>query len=101
MPYYRLFVANIVTSRDKAPRSIVPELAREQSKPSASGRISSPQSTVRLRAAAEDPSLRAGNGYLLRNPIGTLQLARAVEGADLSDRILAAGKDAALALVRN
>ena len=31
--------------------------------------------------------------------IGTLQLARAVEGTDLSDRILAAGKDAARTLV--
>jgi TetR/AcrR family transcriptional repressor of nem operon len=33
--------------------------------------------------------------------IGTLQLARAVEGTDLSDRILAAGADAARALVRS
>jgi len=33
--------------------------------------------------------------------IGTLQLARAVEGTQLSDRILAAGADAARALVRN
>lgn len=32
--------------------------------------------------------------------IGTLQLARAVEGTELSDRILAAGADAARALVR-
>ncbi|MER9656576.1 TetR/AcrR family transcriptional regulator [Mesorhizobium sp. M0152] len=31
---------------------------------------------------------------------GTLQLARAVEGTDLSDRILAAGKDAARTLMR-
>lgn len=31
---------------------------------------------------------------------GTLQLARAVEGTDLSDRILAAGKDAARILMR-
>ncbi|TRC77381.1 TetR/AcrR family transcriptional regulator [Mesorhizobium sp. WSM4307] len=32
--------------------------------------------------------------------IGTLQLARAVEGTDLSDRILAAGADAARALIQ-
>jgi TetR/AcrR family transcriptional regulator, transcriptional repressor for nem operon len=32
--------------------------------------------------------------------IGSLQLARAVEGAALSDRILDAGRDAALALIR-
>jgi hypothetical protein len=30
--------------------------------------------------------------------IGSLQLARAVEGTDLSDRVLAAGRDAAKAL---
>jgi len=33
--------------------------------------------------------------------IGTLQLARAVEGTDLSDRILAAGKDAARTLMQS
>jgi len=32
--------------------------------------------------------------------IGALQLARAVEGTELSDRILAAGADAAKALIR-
>ncbi len=32
--------------------------------------------------------------------IGSLQLARAVEGTELSDRILAAGRDAARALIR-
>ena len=47
----------------------------------------------------EDPDAVAMSVYATL--IGTLQLARAVEGTELSDRILAAGADAARALVRN
>ena len=47
----------------------------------------------------EDPDAVAMSVYATL--IGTLQLARAVEGTELSDRILAAGADAARALVQN
>ena len=51
-----------------------------------------------LPSETEDPEAAALAIYATL--IGTLQLARAVNGTDLSDRILAAGADAALALAR-
>jgi hypothetical protein len=52
-----------------------------------------------LSAKTKDPEAVAMAIYATL--IGALQLARAVEGTDLSDRILAAGRDAARTLVHN
>lgn len=51
-----------------------------------------------LPASTADPEAAAIGIYATL--IGSLQLARAVEGTDLSDRILAAGADAARAIAR-
>ena len=59
---------------------------------------------VRQMAVALPPQARDSEGAALgvfATLIGTLQLARAVEGAGLSDRILAAGADAARALIQS
>lgn len=83
--------------------ALLPELARQ---PSKDRRVYAERLRVMARNIAsklprqmDDPESLALAIYAIL--VGTLQLARAVEGADLSDRILAAGKDAALALVRN
>lgn len=52
-----------------------------------------------LPPETRDPEAAAVGVYATL--IGALQLARVVKGTPLSDRILAAGKDAALALARN
>lgn len=51
-----------------------------------------------LPASTSDPEATAMSIYA--SLIGSLQLARAVKGTDLSNRILAAGRDAARALVQ-
>jgi TetR/AcrR family transcriptional regulator, transcriptional repressor for nem operon len=59
---------------------------------------------VRQMAAALPPPVRDSEDAVLgvfATLIGTLQLARAVEGAALSDRILAAGADAARAIIQS
>jgi|GEM_PF-3715158 len=58
---------------------------------------------VRQVSAYLPPSARDPEGVaftIFATLIGALQLARAVEGTELSDRILAAGADAAKALIR-
>ncbi len=58
---------------------------------------------LRQVSAALPPQTRDPEGVMLgvfATLIGALQLARAVDGTDLSDRILAAGADAARALIR-
>ena len=83
--------------------ALLPELARQPSKDrriyAERLRLMAGIIASKLPKQRHDPESRALAIYAIL--VGTLQLARAVEGADLSDRILAAGKDAALALVRN
>jgi TetR/AcrR family transcriptional repressor of nem operon len=83
--------------------ALLPELARQPSKDrrvyAERLRLMAGNIASKLPGQTDDPESRALAIYAIL--VGTLQLARAVEGADLSDRILAAGKDAALALVRN
>lgn len=83
--------------------ALLPELARQPDKDRKvyAERLSvmARQIASKLPRETEDPQSVALAIYATL--VGTLQLARAVEGADLSDRILAAGKDAALALARN
>ena len=58
---------------------------------------------VQQMAAALPPQTRDPEGVALAlyaTLIGALQLARATQGTELSDRILAAGADAARALVQ-
>jgi TetR/AcrR family transcriptional repressor of nem operon len=83
-----------------ASAALLPELARQppETREVYTGRF---MSLVNQVAAALPPT-RASEEVALgvfATLIGTLQLARAVEGTDLSDRILAAGKDAARRLV--
>ena len=83
--------------------ALLPELARQ---PAETRDILADRFLASMRGIAsalpsetEDPEGVALGIYATL--IGTLQLARAVEGTPLSDRILAAGADAAGALVRN
>ena len=82
--------------------ALLPELARQPSKDrrvyAERLRVMARNIASKLPRQTDDPESLALAIYAIL--VGTLQLARAVEGADLSDRILAAGKDAALALVR-
>jgi TetR/AcrR family transcriptional repressor of nem operon len=81
--------------------ALLPELARQPSETRA--RCAERFLTMaRQMAAALPPQTEDPEGVALgvyATLIGTLQLARAVEGTALSDRILAAGADAARALV--
>jgi TetR/AcrR family transcriptional repressor of nem operon len=97
-----------VTHRDNpgkgcASAALLPELARQ---PAEARQLYTEQflNLVRqvsaaLPAQVKDPEDVAFSVYATL--IGTLQLARAVEGTELSDRILAAGADAARALIRS
>ncbi len=83
--------------------ALLPELARQ---PSETRRLSAErllevarQVSPALPSDTRDPEAMAI--ALQAMLIGTLQLARAVQGTALSDRILAAGADAARALVRS
>jgi len=83
--------------------ALLPELARQppEARAAYAERF---EAVVRAFAAAlpagsADPEAAAISIYATL--IGSLQLARAVEGTALSDRILAAGADAARAIVRN
>jgi AcrR family transcriptional regulator len=89
-------------ARGCAAAALLPELGRE---PAKARRLYAERiaATVRRLAAAlptdaEDPEEVALGLYAIL--IGALQLARATRGTALSDRALAAGAEAALALVR-
>jgi TetR/AcrR family transcriptional repressor of nem operon len=82
--------------------ALLPELARQPSE-TRSLYVEHLSAMVRLLSSAlppqtQDPEKLALSVYA--TVIGALQLARAVEGTELSDRILAAGADAARALIR-
>ena len=83
--------------------ALLPELAREpvETRSFWAENFLAPirQFASELPPKTRDPEASAMGIYATL--IGALQLARVVEGADLSDRILAAGKNAALALARN
>ena len=83
--------------------ALLPELARQ---PAETRELSTKHfmAFVRQVAAALPPPTKDPEGTalsILATVIGTLELARAVTGAALSDRILAAGADAARALIRS
>ncbi|HEY9346383.1 MAG TPA: TetR/AcrR family transcriptional regulator [Inquilinus sp.] len=85
-----------------ASAALLPELARQ---PPETRRLYAERLLTMLRqvSAALPPQTRDPEGVMLgvfATLIGALQLARAVDGTDLSDRILAAGADAARALIR-
>ncbi|MER9054856.1 TetR/AcrR family transcriptional regulator [Mesorhizobium sp. M0213] len=84
-----------------ASAALLPEIARQPPETRAlyAERV---QSLVRQIAEALPPTEdREGTALgMFATLIGALQLARAVEGTELSDRVLAAGADAAKALIR-
>jgi TetR/AcrR family transcriptional regulator, transcriptional repressor for nem operon len=82
--------------------ALLPELARQ---PSETRSLYAERLLTMARQLAEalPPQTQDPEGVALgvyATLIGTLQLARAVEGTELSDRILAAGADAARALIQ-
>lgn len=85
-----------------ASAALLPELARQ---PPEARQLYTERflTLVRQMSAAFPPQAKDSEGVALgvyATLIGALQLARAVEGTELSDRILAAGKDAARALIQ-
>lgn len=85
-----------------ASAALLPEIARE---PAETRRVYTEHllALVRQVSAYLPPSARDPEGVaftIFATLIGALQLARAVEGTELSDRILAAGSDAAKALIQ-
>ena len=85
-----------------ASAALLPELARQPSE-TRSLYAEHFQTLVRQMSAALPPQTKDPEGVALglyATLIGALQLARAVEGTELSDRILAAGADAARALIQ-
>lgn len=86
-----------------ASAALLPELARQ---PAEARQLYTEQflNLVRQVSAALPPQVKDPEDVafsVYATLIGTLQLARAVEGTELSDRILAAGADAARALIRS
>ncbi|BCG79056.1 TetR/AcrR family transcriptional regulator [Mesorhizobium sp. 113-3-3] len=84
-----------------ASAALLPELARQP--PETRAVYTERLLTLARQLAAAVPQVKDPEGTALAvfaTLIGTLQLARAVQGTDLSDRILAAGKDAARTLMR-
>ena len=86
-----------------ASAALLPELARQ---PAEARQLYTEQflNLVRQVSAALPPQVKDPEDVafsVYATLIGTLQLARAVEGVELSDRILAAGADAARALIRS
>jgi TetR/AcrR family transcriptional regulator, transcriptional repressor for nem operon len=86
-----------------AAAALLPELARQ---PIETRRLYAERfmATVRQIASALPPRTRDPEGVALgvyATLIGTLQLARATQGSALSDRMLAAGAEAALALIQS
>ena len=86
-----------------ASAALLPELARQ---PSETRGVYAErfQTLVNQVSAALPPQTRDPEGVALgifATLIGALQLARAMQGTDLSDRILAAGADAARALMQS
>ena len=81
--------------------ALLPEIARE---PSETRQLYTERLLTLLRqVSAELPRTRDPEGVafgIFATLIGTLQMARAVEGTELSDRILAAGADAARTLIQ-
>ncbi|TGQ64075.1 TetR/AcrR family transcriptional regulator [Mesorhizobium sp. M00.F.Ca.ET.186.01.1.1] len=84
-----------------ASAALLPEIARQ---PSETRGLYTEKLLTLVRQLAEDlPHTRDPEGVALgvfAALIGSLQMARAVEGTELSDRILAAGADAARALTQ-
>lgn len=84
-----------------ASAALLPEIARE---PSETRQLYTERLLTLLRqVSAELPRTRDPEGVafgIFATLIGTLQMARAVEGTELSDRILAAGADAARTLIQ-
>jgi hypothetical protein len=82
--------------------ALLPELARQP--PEARAAYAERFTTMTREIAAalpkDTPDPEAAALSVYATLVGTLQLARAVEGTDLSDRILAAGANAARALAR-
>jgi len=84
-----------------ASAALLPELARQP--PETRAVYTDRLLALAHQLAAAIPQAKDPEGTALAvfaTLIGTLQLARAVQGTDLSDRILAAGKDAARTLMR-
>jgi TetR/AcrR family transcriptional repressor of nem operon len=82
--------------------ALLPELARQ---PAETRRLFAARilAMAQQMASSLPPQTRDPEGVALAlyaTLIGTLQLARATQGSDLSDRILAAGADAARALIQ-
>jgi TetR/AcrR family transcriptional regulator, transcriptional repressor for nem operon len=86
-----------------ASAALLPELARQPSE--TRQRFTEHLQTLLSQiSAALPPETKDSEGIALgifATLIGTLQLSRAVEGTELSDRILVAGADAARALIRS
>jgi len=85
-----------------ASAALLPELARQ---PAEARQLYTERflTLVRQMSAALPPQTKEPEGVALgvyATLIGALQLARAVEGTELSDLILEAGKEAALALIK-
>ena len=85
-----------------ASAALLPELARQ---PAEARQLYTERllTLVRQMSAALPPQAKDPEGVALSvyaTLIGALQLARAVDGTELSDRILAAGKDAAGTLIQ-
>jgi TetR/AcrR family transcriptional repressor of nem operon len=82
--------------------ALLPELARQPIEARAvyAERLEAIAREFALAVPADAPDSEAAAIGIYATLIGTLQLARAVEGTILSDRILAAGRDAARALIR-
>ncbi|BCG92442.1 TetR/AcrR family transcriptional regulator [Mesorhizobium sp. 131-2-1] len=84
-----------------ASAALLPEIARE---PSETRQLYTERLLTLLRqVSAKLPRTRDPEGVafgIFATLIGTLQMARAVEGTELSDRILAAGADAARTLIQ-
>jgi TetR/AcrR family transcriptional repressor of nem operon len=83
--------------------ALLPELARQPLEARAiyAERLKAIAHEFAAALPANTPEPEAAAMGIYATLIGSLQLARAVEGTELSDRILAAGRDAARAVVRN
>ncbi|PBB17425.1 TetR/AcrR family transcriptional regulator [Mesorhizobium sp. WSM4313] len=85
-----------------ASAALLPEIARE---PTETRQLYTERLLTQVRQVSAElsPQVRDPEGVALgifATLIGALQMARAVEGTELSDRILAAGADAARALIQ-
>lgn len=82
--------------------ALLPELARQQSETRAlyADRLTAMAGHLAAALPAQAADREGVALGVLASLVGALQLARAVKGAELSDRVLAAGADAARALIQ-